>query len=196
MFRFQKYPTKGIYYKLLNICKGVRKIGAILSTQRSISLRGMESRAKLSSTIYSSVVYSIGNHLSFEPSSTSTGGGVEVVFHRSADEWRFWCNCWNLHQRKYYGNHIPLHKLKYKHTRTHTHWEYVYIFAKDQTQSTLSRLNTSCRVQINGHQTWRGAPSCWTLQRTFANPPICSYYFQLPFLLAGLILPVYHTASL
>ena len=44
----------------------------------------MESRAKLSSTIYSSVVYSIGNHLSFEPSSTSTGGGVEVVFHRSA----------------------------------------------------------------------------------------------------------------
>ena len=93
MFRFQKYQTKGIYYKLLNICKGVRKIGAILSTQRSISLRGMESRAKLSSTIYSSIVYSIGNHLSFEPSSTSTGGGVEVVFHRSADEWRFWCNC-------------------------------------------------------------------------------------------------------
>ena len=83
MFRFQKYPTKGIYYKLLNICKGVQS-GAILSTQRSISLRGMESRAKLSSTIYSSVVYSIGNHLSFEPSSTSTGGGVEVVFHRSA----------------------------------------------------------------------------------------------------------------
>ena len=118
MFRFQKYPTKGIYYKLLNICKEFMEVEPFCQ-QRSISLRGMESRAKLSSTIYSSVVYSIGN-LSFEPSSTSTGGGVSRLSSLSY-EWRFWCNCGNLHQRKYYGNHIPLHKLKYKHTRTHTH---------------------------------------------------------------------------